>query len=75
MNAQATFRDLQVVVTALEAHNVTPALEWAALHRDALRRNTRGRISALEFALLKLQFLNVVHTVCSQLLPGWTYYC
>lgn len=63
--AQATFRDLQAVVAALQARNVAPALEWAASHRDALRRGSQGRVSSLEFALYKLQFLTVLQTVRS----------
>ena len=49
------------VVTALHAHDVAPALDWAATHGHVLRRN--GRTSALEFTLYKLQFLDTVQRV------------
>ena len=52
---------MHAVVTALHAHDVAPALDWAANHGHVLRRS--GRTSTLEFTLYKLQFLDIVQRV------------
>lgn len=60
---RASFQGMHDILQQVMAHNLTPALQWVAKHREALEHSNREFASqGFEFHLHQLQFLHCLST-------------